>query len=53
MLQRNTKVFSTNPKGNKKSNLYSKMPELVLHIKTAIFINNTYNIYYVDTSYIH
>ena len=39
---------STNTKGNKKKNLDSKIAELILHVKTAIFINNTYNIYYVD-----
>ena len=41
---------STNTKGNKKKNLDCKIAELILHVKTAIFINNTYNIY---LSYIH
>ena len=43
-----TRVFSsTNSKGNKKSTLDCKIAELVLHTKTTIFTNNTYNTYYV------
>ena len=49
-----TPIFSSvNPKGNKKSKLDRKIAEFILHIKTVIFINNTYNIYCVDISSIH
>ena len=48
-LNQTPHFFSTNQEGNKKSSVYYKLVELLLHLETASYINSISNISCVDT----
>ena len=52
MRKSNIKFLKDGPKEKLESNAGYKITKLVLHIKMAVFINNTENIYCVHISYI-